>query len=197
MNDMRVRMLPTEWVWPYNGLPGFLPIYDEDTVTIYGQSVLDVSIDLCSGKYVPCLLSIMGSEDSSLSRTGAGKLGCHASLGCTAILLQHVTLLCNKDELAETGPLQISGKSAALIISNSSISGCSSVQDGGSVRMHDGATLTLSESSISHSSSQVHMRHLYTTLSPHNFLCAPVARTHGSLHISLHLGCCRCPADVH
>ena len=154
-NDLRIRMLPREWGWPYSGITGFLPIYDEDTVTIQGSSILDVSIDLCSGEFIPCTLIVMGAAGSSLSRTIEGQLGCHASLGCSSVLLQEVTLLCDLQDVAEIGPLQISGKGASLNLDNCTISGCSSVQDGGSARIHDGAKLLMSDSSISHSSSQV------------------------------------------
>lgn len=129
VNDMRIRMLPREWQWPYNGLLGFLPIYDEDTITIQGSSILDVSIDLCSGKYIPCSLTVIGAAGLSLSRTIEGKLGCHSSLGCSRMMLQQVTVLCNPQDVAQTGPLQISGTSAILNLVNCSISSCSSVQD--------------------------------------------------------------------
>ena len=155
VNDMRTRMLPRDWEWPDNGLPGFLPIFDEDVVKIQSDSILDVSIDLCSGQAIQCSMTLVGAANSRLSRTIDGQLGCHARLGCTSITMQQVNLFCDNRRKAETGPLQISGAGAALIVSNSSISGCSSVQDGGSLRVHDGATLSISHSSISHSSSQV------------------------------------------
>ena len=52
-------------------------------------------------------------------------------------------------------PLQISGDGAVLRIVSSTFIDCASLDDGGSIRAWDGASVTVSESIFQNSSSQV------------------------------------------
>ena len=130
MHDMRIRKLPKIWDWPRNGVEGFLKVYDEDKIRVNGNVVLDTAINLCSGNYIPCALRVLGTSSSSISRKRGGQIGCHASLGCTSVMLQKVELLCNIQDMTTVGPLQVSGVGASLSIMNTTISSCSSVQVG-------------------------------------------------------------------
>lgn len=77
---------------------------------------------------------------------------CAGANDCMGVEISDFTLRCNNDVLATVGPLQISG--AGAMIERSNISDCHSIAGGGFIQANFGASVTISDSAISHSSSK-------------------------------------------
>ena len=100
---------------------------------------------------MPCHLTITGAMHRRAETIFCGETD-HAP--CTGISLRNLTLRCSKHFRAESGPLQVSGSSAKLQVINSSIFDCAATEDGGSLRVMDGALLVMSDSLVQGSCSE-------------------------------------------
>ncbi len=105
------------------------------------DNVLQARLVLCTGP-LPCVVSLLGAEGASLQRVGNGSLACLTSFGCSGLNISKVRLLCTgsrQESPASSAPLEIEG--AVLKMDNSSLLGCFSQADGGSIRAYGGAFL--------------------------------------------------------
>jgi hypothetical protein len=131
-------------IWPENGARGhFVDIYDWDRLILTGSAdnILSTRLVLCTGP-LPCSVSLLGAVGARLQRVGNGSLACLGSLGCSAINVSRLRLVCsrNRDEyLSLSAPFEIEG--AVLKLDDSFVLGCSSQADGGSIRAYGGATV--------------------------------------------------------
>jgi hypothetical protein len=135
----------------------FSRVYDGDIVQVTGYADLTsgITVDLCVPP-VPCSLTIAGSASASstIRRHTNSRILCKAASGCTGVTMRHVTVACT-DEASAAGPLQISGAGAVATIEGATFSDCVSVEDGGSIRAYNGATVKVSGTTFQRSSSQV------------------------------------------
>jgi hypothetical protein len=102
---------------------------------------------------LPCAISLLGTgiEGASLQKVGNGSLICLASFGCSGMYLSSVRLLCAGTSAwspASSPPLEIEG--AVLKLEKSSVVGCFSKRDGGSLRAYGGAIVQVREVDIHH-----------------------------------------------
>jgi len=109
-------------------------------------------IHLCSQPFLPCSLTIQGAG-GTIHRLAGGRIICQASVGCSVVTLQDLTIACVGKVSSPEGLLQLSGAGSSLRMTKSSITGCSSIADGGSIRAFNGAVVMLSEVTITRSSS--------------------------------------------
>ncbi len=113
------------------------------------------NIPLCSQSFLPCSLTIKG-VGGTIHRLeqGFGRIICDASAGCSVVSLQDVSVACVGNFVGPEGLLQISGAGSSLRMTKSSIAGCASIADGGSIRAFNGVNVTLREVTITRSSSR-------------------------------------------
>jgi hypothetical protein len=157
-NDLLGLEAPKDIPWTdIETMGNFINIYDWDRLSLNAdlENVLKTRIVLCAGP-LPCALSLLGTgvEGSSLQRVGNGSLICLESTGCSGLNISKVKLICSQKILefpALSAPLEIEG--AALSLENSSVLGCFSQKDGGSVRAYGGAYVQVREMEVS--------KHLY------------------------------------
>ena len=152
-----VRRLPAFLAMPggpHGNVMGLTRVYDGDTLNIPGDADLHFSVNLCSNAILPCSLVMKGGGTIRL-HTDAGIL-CDSTRGCTGVHFKNLVLHC-AEKASVLGPLQISGAGAFLQIESSTISRCSSIEDGGSARVYNGATVKIYESTFQRSSSKVHI----------------------------------------
>ena len=129
-------------LWPENDiLSHFVNFYDWDRLILNAgaDNMLIVRLVLCTGP-LPCKISLLGSEGASLQRVGNGSFACLGSLGCSALNISNLRLLCagnNENQSSLSAPFEVEG--AVLNLANSSLLGCSSQADGGSVRAYGGS----------------------------------------------------------
>jgi hypothetical protein len=89
----------------------------------------------------------------ALFRSGSGVIGCHATDGCTGLKVSDLKLHCYSGVEVTAGPFQVSGK-VEMTIENVNFSDCRTVQDGGVMRIYNGAKVTMIDSIIERSSSR-------------------------------------------
>jgi hypothetical protein len=121
----------------------FISIYDWDRLIVNPdeENILKAHIMLCAGP-LPCLMSLLGHgiKGSELLRVGNGSLICLSGSGCSGLYISKVRLICaggGQESPTASAPLEIEG--AFLQLDNSSMSGCFSQVDGGSIRAYGGA----------------------------------------------------------
>jgi hypothetical protein len=151
---------PQVIVWPASGfsLTWFTRVYDEDIIQVTGDvnwSSLTVELDCLAVSTLPCSLAIAGDPfaPGTIWRHDGSRIVCEAASGCTGVTVRHVAVACKGE--ASVGPLQISGAGAVVTIESSTFSDCVSLEDGGSIRAYNGATVKISGSTFQRSSSQV------------------------------------------
>ena len=133
--------VPKDVSWPsIDTLSHFVDIYDWDRLILHPDTdnILRVRLVICAGP-LPCALSLLGAsnEGSSLKRVGNGSFACLQRFGCSEILISKVRILCAESNSGLLAPLEIEG--AVLELDSSSVVGCISETDGGSVRAYGGA----------------------------------------------------------
>ena len=138
-NDLFSLEAPKDVIWPDDDsllLGHLVNIYDWDRLILNASAdnMLLVRLVLCTGP-LPCQVSLLGAEGASLQRVGDGSFACLGSSGCLALNISNVRLLCAGN--STLAPFEVEG--AVLKLENSSILGCSSHADGGSVRAYGGA----------------------------------------------------------
>jgi hypothetical protein len=158
--DLLVHGPPQVIVWPASGfsLTWFTRVYDEDIIQVTGDvnwSSLTVELDCLAVSTLPCSLAIAGDPfaPGTIWRHDGSRIVCEAASGCTGVTVRHVAVACKGE--ASVGPLQISGAGAVVTIESSTFSDCVSLEDGGSIRAYNGATVKISGSTFQRSSSQV------------------------------------------
>jgi hypothetical protein len=139
---------PKDVSWP-GFLAEFINIYDWDRIRFNPDAVniLHTRLALCTG-LLPCTFSLLGSgmDGADLQRIGNGTLVCKKDSGCLGLYISHVKLLCvgsSSGSPASSAPLEIAG--AVLKLDNSSVVGCFSQIDGGSIRAYGGAFVQVRE----------------------------------------------------
>ena len=150
------RRIDQTWGWSDLSVTSLTQVYDDDRVNFAASTDLPAQkrwteLRLCSQAWLPCRLDIIGG---TLHRHAQSIL-CRGEDGCTGISAQDFALQCSKTHRADSAPLQVSGPGTALRIVNSSLSDCDASQDGGSLRVENAASLTISDSDIFRSSSLV------------------------------------------
>ncbi len=126
----------------------FINVYDWDRLILKPEvdNILQSRLVFCLGP-LPCAASLLGTgnETANLKRVGNGSLVCMQSQGCSGLYILGVRLLCAEsiaNSTAFTGPLEIEG--AVLKLNHSSLLGCYSQTDGGSIRAYGGAIVQVS-----------------------------------------------------
>ena len=148
-NELFVRGAGQTWDWSDLGITTLTRVYDEDTVRINTSDAplqsksIFYNLRLCSQPWMPCHLTITGAMHRRAETIFCGE---EDLASCTGITLWKLTLRCSKHFRSESGPLQVSGSSAKLQVINSSIFDCAATEDGGSLRVMDGALLEMSDS---------------------------------------------------
>jgi hypothetical protein len=145
--------------WPAFGFSRtwFTRVYDGDIIQVTGNADWPSGITVDVGlPPVPRFFSIAGnaSASSTIRRHTNSRIVCEASLGCTGVTIRNVAVACT-DEPSAAGPLQILGAGAVATIQGATFSNCVSVEDGGSIRVYNGATAKISGTNFQRSSSQV------------------------------------------
>uniref|UniRef100_A0A7S0MMZ5 Tyrosine-protein kinase ephrin type A/B receptor-like domain-containing protein n=1 Tax=Cryptomonas curvata TaxID=233186 RepID=A0A7S0MMZ5_9CRYP len=153
-NDLMSLETPKDVSWSdIHSVGEFINLYDWDRVVLNPdvENILQASLFLCLGPF-PCVFSLLGvgTEEASLQRVGNGSLICLKSSGCLGLYISKVRILCvggstGSPALATRTPLEIEG--ALLKLENSTVLGCFSQTDGGSIRAYGGAIVQI-ESSI-------------------------------------------------
>jgi N-acetylneuraminic acid mutarotase len=148
------------FAWPASSFSPmwFTRVYDGDIIQITGDAdwPSEITVELCSSANLPCSLTIAGSASaySTIRRHSNSRIVCEAASGCTGVTMRHVTVACS-GEASAAGPLHISGAGAVATIEGATFSDCVSVEDGGSIRAYNGATVKVSGTTFQRSSSQV------------------------------------------
>ena len=108
---------------------------------------------VCAGTVNETALSSSGDEAEStasapaLFRSGSGIIECHVASGCTGVKVSGLALYCSSDVEAPAGPFQVSGN-VEMQIEKANFSDCCAVQDGGVMRIYNGANVTVDDSII-------------------------------------------------
>jgi hypothetical protein len=143
-NDLLILEVPKDISWcNIDRVDNFINIYDWDRLIVNdnADNALQYRLVLCAGP-LPCAITLLGAgmEKSSLQRMGNSSIVCLESLGCSGLNISKVKLHCSESSSqapALSAPLDIEG--AVLRLENSSVQGCFSQTDGGSVRAYGGA----------------------------------------------------------
>jgi len=158
--DLLVYSTARVFAWPPSGISnGWLTrVYDGDIIQVIGEVNLPLgsTVNLCSHELLPCTIAITGdpSASSTIHRFTNSRIVCEATAGCTSVTMRHVTVVCTK-EASKVGALQISGAGAVATIEGVTFTDCTSEEDGGSMRVYNGATVKMSGTTFKRSSSQV------------------------------------------
>ena len=145
LNDLKAVAAPRDILWSNNaGMDIFIETYDWDLLVFHPTSTITLSspLDLCTG-ILPCSLSINGIAGGTIFFTKDTYIACDLSIGCAALALNSVQVLCDLSK-SSSSPLQIS--STVLDISNSSFNGCSSLNYGGVIESYGDSTITINSS---------------------------------------------------
>jgi hypothetical protein len=139
---------PKDVSWP-DSMADFLNINDWDRISLNADKViiLQTRLVLCTGP-LPCMVSLLGSgiEGAGFQRVGNGTLVCMKKSGCLGLYISQVRLSCagsSTEPPAPSAPLEIEG--AVLKLDNSSVVGCVSQIDGGSIRAYGGAVVQVTK----------------------------------------------------
>ena len=124
--DLLSVYFPNSIPWPVSAAY-FLDIYDWDTILLHGTASISIGIDLCSGIF-PCALNVRGLGPASTLSIVGGSVSCLVTNGCSTVRLGSLSITCSSAVAAES-VFRMQGSS--LVIQNSTVSGCSSVADGG------------------------------------------------------------------
>jgi len=158
--DLLVYSTARVLAWPPSGISnGWLTrVYDGDIIQVRGKVNLPsgFTVNLCSHELLPCTITITGdpSASSTIHRFINSRIVCEATAGCTSVTMRHVKVVCTK-EASKAGALQISGAGAVATIEGVTFTDCTSEEDGGSMRVYNGATVKMSGTTFKRSSSQV------------------------------------------
>jgi len=158
--DLLVYSTARVFAWPPSGISnGWLTrVYDGDIIHVIGEVNLPsgFTVNPCSHELLPCTITITGdpSASSTIHRFTNSRIVCEATAGCTSVTMRHVTVVCTKDA-SKAGALQISGAGAVATIEGVTFTDCTSEEDGGSMRVYNGATVKMSGTTFKRSSSQV------------------------------------------
>jgi N-acetylneuraminic acid mutarotase len=177
-------------------LAWFTRVYDGDIIQMRGDANLTsgFALDICLSP-VPCSLTIVGDPSASrtIRRHANSKIVCEAASGCTGVTMRHVAVACT-GEASPAGPLQISGAGAVATIEGATFFNCVSVEDGGSIRAYNGATVKVSGTTFERSSSQGNGGaiallgvHANTHVATSNFVDCTSALSGGAISVSHHL----------
>ena len=139
--------------WPET-LADFTRIYDGDIISPSSDVDWRWKVDLCSRPFLPCALTIQGTDMSvpTIRRHGSGQIQCDLEAGCSSVDMLSVNVSCDT-QVATESQLKIIGSS--LSMSSVTFSGCKSIADGGIVLAYSGASVHADRLSITHASSQV------------------------------------------
>ena len=143
------------WKFFENGLTGLSEMYDGDVVLIeeHVPNRLDVSWSMnCVTDPIPCSLTLAGQGSSSRVDVFGGGIKCDSDSGCTEVLIQNVEFKCQTPSTQSL--FEISGMTASLVMTKTTITGCSSEQDGGSISIWNRAALSMSACAINSSFSK-------------------------------------------
>jgi hypothetical protein len=197
--DFLVHTTPQVLSLPASGFSAvwLTRVYDGDIIKLTGDSHLPsgLTVELCSSASLPCSLTIAGnaSASSTIWRYTNSRIVCEAALGCTGVTMRHVAVACSGDASAG-GPLQISGAGAVATIEGATFSDCVSIEDGGSIRAYNGATVKVSGTTFQRSRSYGNGGalallgvHANTHVSTSNFVDCKSALSGGAMSVSHHL----------
>jgi predicted outer membrane repeat protein len=153
-DEFFIYQVPRVHNWPQHGVSSFTRIYDYDVVLVAGVVEWDWRVDLCTRSWLPCSLTVVGhhGSPSTIRRSANTQIACDSVSGCTGVVFEQVTVLCS-NKLSSSAALQASGQGVELAISNSTFVACTSREDGGSVRVLNGAVLKVTGSLFVRSSS--------------------------------------------
>ena len=135
LNDLWVLDAPNHVFWPTNAALGlFFDIYDWDLVELipFMKNVLPYHLVLCSGVF-PCTFSLQGGAATKMYLSANGAISCLASLGCSSLTLSNIWLECNSS-VRQLSAIELQGSELHVI--DSTIIGCSSANDGGSIQTY-------------------------------------------------------------
>jgi hypothetical protein len=144
-NDLHALEAPKDVSWHDQAsvVGDFISIYDWDRLTLIPdeENILKAQIILCVGP-LPCSMSLLGTgiQGAELLRIGNGSFICLSSSGCSGLYISKVRLICaggGQESPTASAPLEVEG--AFLQLDNSSMCGCFSQVDGGSIRAYGGA----------------------------------------------------------
>jgi hypothetical protein len=136
--------VPKDVIWPENDTLGqFLNCYDWDRLILNAGSdnMLSARLVLCTGP-LPCKVSLLSGIGARLQIVRNGSFACLGSVGCSAINISKLRLVCAKsseDYPSLSAPFEVEG--ALLKLDDSILLDCSSQLDGGSIRAYGGATV--------------------------------------------------------
>ena len=142
MKDLKSTSLPREILWNAAAeLRWLLFVYDWDTIVLTEDITISLSVglNLCT-EFFPCSISLLGKSSGAIHLSGGGYFSCLADLGCSAISLQSVRLMCfNRDDSNSTIRLQ----GSLLDVLNVSFTDCKSDTDGGVIQSYDGSVVSI------------------------------------------------------
>jgi hypothetical protein len=161
-NEFLVFTPPLHHYWPnVKGISSelaFRNVYDLDVLHLNNatslKDELELPLNLCSNPWLPCALTVHGPGSIKVDRLAS--ISCDSAAGCSQVTLFDVELACVNKSRA-SGLLQVSASaiaSASINLFRSSIVGCSSDADGGSIRAFSMATLVLRDVVIRNSVSR-------------------------------------------
>ena len=137
---------PKDVSWPdVDSVADFINIYDWDRIALNPSvvNILETRLVICTGP-LPCMISLLGSgiDGADFQRIGNGTLVCMKKSGCLGLYVSKLRLRCagsSTEAPASSAPLEIEG--AVLKLDNSSVVGCISQTDGGSIKAYGGASV--------------------------------------------------------
>jgi hypothetical protein len=161
-NEFLVFTPPKHHYWPnVKGISSelaFRNVYDLDVLHLNNATSLndelELPLNLCSHPWLPCALTVHGPGSIKVNRPAS--INCDSATGCSRVTLFDVEIACVTEPRAR-GPIQVSASaiaSASINLFRSSIVGCSSDTDGGSIRAFSMATLVLRDVVIRNSASR-------------------------------------------
>ena len=152
IQDMLAIIFPQNIAPAFVGLgwPWLVYVFDWDLIALSDTATASLSaeINLCY-EYFPCVLQLGGEPHGTVEVFGNGRLLCLSSAGCTQISIRAVAFDCSSNNKS-----LFTMQGSALIVSNSSFTGCHTDSDGGVVQAYDMAKVDIEG---------CHFDHTYTT----------------------------------
>ena len=155
LNDLRGFAIQQEITVPsVASLSFFLQVYDWDVLLAGSDQdiIFQQHIALCVGS-LPCSIFIKGAGGNKIILENDGSLSCQSTLGCTALTLDSVRVVCAHIG-ARTLRTAFDILGSNLVVSNSSFESCSSGDDGGTFKTYQAATVVIEHSSFRNSRSE-------------------------------------------
>jgi hypothetical protein len=118
------------------------------------EQVLMSRLVLCAGAF-PCALSLVstGSPGGIVNVRDGGSFACLGSSGCLSLAISGVRFDCSgKDYLSPFSAIEVAG--TQLVLFNTTMAGCWSESDGGSVKAYAGARVQVRFPQTIHNDSQ-------------------------------------------